>query len=134
MTAIVGYFLKKITKTNLIVEIPRNPKKSFSFEREKLGVTGKLKLRIMDFVCRYIIKRADHVKLLYPGQLDGYGNIKKEHLRIFHDFVPISSIKVSDKTNNYILFLGFPWYLKGVDILIRGFNLISSEFPECRLN
>jgi glycosyltransferase involved in cell wall biosynthesis len=29
--------------------------------------------------------------------------------------------------------MGYPWYLKGVDILIKAFNKITDEFPEYRL-
>ena len=33
----------------------------------------------------------------------------------------------------YILFIGHPWYLKGVDILIKAFKKISSTFPNYKL-
>ena len=132
-TGLAGYLLKKLTRTKLIIEVPGNPRKSFIFDSVTPGILNKIKTKISDFLLPFIINRANHVKLLYPKQLDGYENIRHVKLTIFHDFTPIKSIRSSNESDKYILFLGFPWYLKGVDILIKAFKLISNEFPEYRL-
>jgi len=133
----LGFLLSKLTKTKLIVEIPGNYKKAFLLDSRILTFIDKVKSKISDVIIPLVINRADHIKLLYPSQLDDYKNIKKHkiknHISIFHNFVPISAIKPSNESDKYILFLGFPWYLKGVDILIKAFNLISNEFPNYRL-
>ncbi len=51
----------------------------------------------------------------------------------FHEFVPLSILKPDGRSEKYIFFLGYPWFLKGVDILINAFNMISHEFPGYRL-
>ena len=132
-TGFAGYLLKKLTRAKLIIEVPGNPKKSFSFETKDPSIINKLKTKVGDLLVPFIINEADHIKLLYPTQLNGYKDIEKKQISIFHDFVPISAIKPSEESDKYILFLGFPWYLKGVDILIKAFKLISNEFPEYRL-
>ena len=132
-TGFAGFLIKIFTRTKLIIEVPGNPRKSFIFDSVTPGILNKIKTKISDFLLPFIINRANHVKLLYPKQLDGYENIRHVKLTIFHDFTPIKSIRSSNESDKYILFLGFPWYLKGVDILIKAFKLISNEFPEYRL-
>jgi len=132
-TGFAGYLLKMLTKAKLIIEVPGNPKKSFSFETKDSNIIDKLKTKVGDLLVPFIINGADHIKLLYPTQLNGYKDIEKNHISIFHNFVPISAIKPSEKSDKYVLFLGYPWYLKGVDILIKAFKLVSNEFPEYRL-
>jgi len=132
-TGFAGYLLKKLTRTKLIIEVPGNPKKSFSFETKDSNIIDKLKTKVGDLSVPFIINGADHIKLLYWEQLKEYSLIKNNKRSVFHDFVPINALKPSNESDKYILFLGFPWYLKGVDILIKAFKLISNEFPEYRL-
>ncbi len=129
-TGFAGYLLKKLTGVKLVVEVPGNPKKSFLFDSKIPDIITKLKSKINDILVPFIINRADHIKLLYPGQLNGYKNINKKQISIFHDFTQISILKSSEKSSKYILFLGHPWFLKGVDILIKAFKLASNEFPD----
>ncbi len=134
-TGIAGILLKILTGAKLIIEVPGNPKKIYIFDKQNPSLLDILKNRTINMLIPYIIRKADHLKLLYPNQLENYNiKIKRNCISIFHDFVPISTIKPSNlKDENFILFVGFPWYLKGVDILIKAFLLISDEFPKYRL-
>jgi glycosyltransferase involved in cell wall biosynthesis len=132
-TGLAGYLLKNIIKAKLIVEIPGNPKKSFSMDSETPDTINKLKNTVSDFLVQQVISGADHIKLLYPLQLEGYKKVGKNRVSLFHDFVPVATIRASEKTEKFILFLGYPWFLKGVDVLIKAFKVVSHEFPEYRL-
>ena len=132
-TGLAGYLLKKIIGAKLIIDVPGNPQKSFSFESVVLNRIDRLKIKIGNLLVQFVINGADHVKLLYPSQLDGYKSPKKSQISIFHDLVPISSFKKTDICDKYILFLGYPFFLKGVDILIKAFQSISHEFSDYRL-
>lgn len=128
-TGIAGLLLKKLTGVKLIIEMPGNPKKAFFFDAKKISITHRIKRRLADLIVPFVINSADHLKLLYPNQLSGYKNIDDKHASVFHTLVPISSLTPVDRYDEYILFLGYPWFLKGVDVLIRAFKLISQEFP-----
>lgn len=132
-TGLAGYLLKVFTKAKLIVEVPGNFKKAFLVNSKTSGTTDKLKNDIGYLLISFVINRADHIKLLYPTQLNGYNNIRETSRSIFHNFVPISAIKPSEESDKHILFLGYPWFLKGVDVLINAFKLISDEFLEYTL-
>jgi glycosyltransferase involved in cell wall biosynthesis len=132
-TGIAGYAVKKLTGAKLIVEVPGNPKKSFFFDSERPSFVCRLKAKMSEFIGPWVIKRADHVRLLYYSQLNGYTEVESNRVSVFHDFVPVHALEASNESCKYVLFLGFPWYLKGVDVLIKAFNLIAGEFPEYRL-
>ncbi|MCI0528726.1 MAG: glycosyltransferase family 4 protein, partial [Nitrospira sp.] len=132
-TGLAGVLLKLLTRAKLIVEIPGNPKKSFQLELGSTSIGPKIKGSIGSRLTSFIVHRADHVKLLYPDQLDGCAILDERKRTVFFDFVAINSLMPSSASEKYILFLGFPWFLKGVDILIKAFHLISEEFSEYRL-
>ena len=84
------------------------------------------------FIIPFVLKRTDRVKLLYENQLAPFNGLKlSKKVECFHDFVPISHFKPDIPSEaKYMLFLGFPWFLKGVDILLKAFN----KFPMITLN
>ena len=136
---LLAFVLRALVRVPVVIDVPGHPVKGFmSLTRDKLNYSKSI---LAKYIARFVCKNADAVKILYPSQLDSLGidlekNIK--HYRIFHCFVPVSKIlsfPVSPKTINspYIVTLGTPWYLKGVDILIKAFKEISSEFPDLKL-
>ena len=55
-------------------------------------------------------------------------------MSVFSNYVAVSKFFSENLIDGkYLLFLGYPWYLKGVDVLIKAFNRVSSEFPEYKL-
>ena len=132
-TGLAGYLLKKLARTKLIIEVPGDPKKSFLFNSKEPDSICKLNSKISNILVPFIINRADHIKLLYPSQLNGYKNSKKTPRSIFHNFVSINTCKAVEESDKYILFLGYPWFLKGVDVLIKAFKLVSREIPDYTL-
>lgn len=129
----------KITKSKVIIEVNGNFESAFRFGRKgeiKPSFVDKVKNTTAKSVIPFILEKADMVKLVYKDQLKllGFNHSKTINAVSFPNFVPISYfLKSPKKDGHYILLLGFPWYLKGVDILIKAFNKISSEFPAYRL-
>ncbi len=132
------WFYRKLTQSKLIVEVNGNFESAFKFGREgkqKATFADRLKDKWNKLIIFYVVQLADMVKLVYGKQLSPL-KIEKKRLRImsFPNIVPIKYfLEKEKKDGKYILLLGFPWYLKGVDILIKAFNVISKEFPEYRL-
>jgi glycosyltransferase involved in cell wall biosynthesis len=134
LTGMAGIVIAKLTGAKLIVEVNGNYRSSFIISSMNTEVLYVIKKRIVDFVIPFVLKQADAVKLLYKDQLRGYPGVKiSGQVACFHAFVPISDLKPSDNKEKNILFLGFPWYLKGVDILIKAFIKVSPLFPEYSL-
>ena len=84
-------------------------------------------------ILRIVLKRSDGITCLFERQLDPFRKIVEgKTIHAFHSFVSIESFK-NVREDKEILFVGFPFKLKGVDILIQAFKNISPRFPEWKL-
>lgn len=133
--SIAGLVVSRLTRTPLIIDVPGHPLKGYRYSSHW---GARIRAWAAGWLVPAVLKRADVLKLLYFAQLDGLQDAIWKKTVVFHDFVPLSTIeketgygKVED--GNYLLFLGSPWFLKGVDVLIRAFNLISDRFPAVSL-
>lgn len=135
LTGIISLAIGKMVGAKVIIEVNGNFESAF-----KYGTTGepdpplveRLKEVFSRLLIPFVLKRADRVKLLSDNQLDAFHlNLDKSKISMFSDFVPVQKfMECSRGDGKYILLVGYPWYLKGVDILIRAFNMISEEFPD----
>ena len=101
----------------------------------KTGISIKMKKIIFMFLVKISFRNAHIIKILNRKHLEEWqALIGNKHIIMFEDFVPthiFNSLKSHDE--KYVLFLGHPFYLKGVDILIKAFLNIADKFPEYRL-
>lgn len=131
----LGVLLKWLTGARLIVELNGNYASPLIWEEEEPTLTTRLKRKYCDLIVPLVLGRADATKVLYDDQLAAYRSrlrLKRPPVR-FHDYSMIDDLKPATGHDNYILFLGYPWFIKGVDVLIRAFRTLASEFPETEL-
>ncbi len=135
LPGIVGYVLKLFTGAKLIVEI--NTDNINAMKLTGTSLFKRLKSSLVPMVMRFILARADAVKfvnLVLRDKLTESFDLSRKELRNFFDFVPSSVFsRKRPEPPPYIFFAGFPYQIKGVDVLIRAFNLISRDFPAVRL-
>ena len=118
----------------MIIEVNGQFEAAFRFGGEQIGWKDRLKERYVRLVLPFVLRRADGVRLLYREQLRAFFAAPLDNAVSFADFVPIRRFREgSGSPSNYILFIGYPWYLKGVDLLIQAFNLLAEEFPHWSL-
>jgi glycosyltransferase involved in cell wall biosynthesis len=127
-TAAAALILKWLTRSRLILDIPGDPRTAYLCDSDHPTSGDKLKHSLAHLWTRFLLRHVDRLKLLFPEQMDIYPQAARIPKSLFAAFVPISSVNASSEEGNYVLFLGFPWHLKGVDVLIRAFNLISDDF------
>jgi len=130
---IVGVILKWFTGAKLIVEIPGVPENAFRFDAPNPGRRAKLKRLSADVLLNIVGTAADCIRLFYPWQLKGYPRLRKKKVAVFHAFVPVNAIAAQASDDKFVLSLGYPWYTKGIDILIRAFVSITPRFPNFKL-
>ena len=134
MPALAGVVLKLLTGAKLIVEIMTAPDLSYLYEHVR-PTWGDRVLRVYsDFCLHLTVLASDRVHLLYKTQLERYRLLRRVPVSVFHDFVPVALIPAPpQERDRIVLFVGAPWFLKGVDILIEAFKKVTDEFPDVTL-
>jgi glycosyltransferase involved in cell wall biosynthesis len=131
--SVAGTILKWLTGAKLVVEIPGVPENAFRYDTPNQGTTATVKRFFADRLLYFAGRASDCFKLLYPWQLQKYPGLQKKKAAIFHDFVPTRCVQLAAKEEQFILCVGYPWYTKGVDILIRAFKTIMRQYPDYKL-
>jgi len=126
---VVSWIAARLTGAKLVVDLVGNLTKSARYGAERFSTAQRLRHWINNWVAPFILRRADAVKLLYDAQV-GDWNVPRDRLFRFHDFVPLAEFHPSDRDDGYLLLVGYPWFLKGVDLLIQAFNRICDAFPK----
>ncbi len=135
LTGMVSLMIGKMIGARVIIEVNGNFESAFKYGMKGEAAPSRVE-RLKEMFSRvtipFVLKRADMVKLLSDNQLDAFHlSLDKSKISTFSDFVPVQKFMESPRGDGkYVLLVGYPWYLKGVDILIRAFNMISDEFPE----
>jgi glycosyltransferase involved in cell wall biosynthesis len=81
----------------------------------------------------FTLARADGIKTLFPRQLDGFRpRLRDPVTENFFDYVDLSPFRNLGE-EKVILFVGFPFRLKGVDLLIEAFKKIFPRHPDWKL-
>jgi glycosyltransferase involved in cell wall biosynthesis len=133
LTALAGIALKWLTGAQLIFEVPSEPGKAYLADTSRPRLVNHLFAGLAAIALHFAAFFADRASLLYPNQLARYPLLRRYPTSVIHAFVPISTVRRRELREKYILLVGHPWYLKGVDILIRAFRTIAAEFPDVKL-
>ena len=135
LTGPLAWLLSRMTGARFVVEVNNDFQNIANWKNRAPDFLTYLKLRYLAMVMPFVLNRADGVRLLYPTQVAGLRGLKpRDTYHYFHDFVATSLFRPSEPApQRYILFLGHPWYLKGIDLLIRAFNDLSPEHPDWTL-
>ncbi len=135
MGAAMASLLKMLTGSKLVVEIMTSPQLVHLTDAPSISFGKRLSHLFSDFCLHASGFFADRFHLLSRDQLAGYSWLKNVPVSVFHDFVPVSRIKERPGPSEepFVLLVGTPWYLKGVDLLLQAFAEIAPEFPGVRL-
>jgi len=137
VTGLVGYIVSKYLNAKLIVEVNGDFTHPAIYKEQKNRFFAFLKKTIFKLIARFVIYNSHGVRLLYKSQLD-WINMKKYQGQIMvgPDFVDIEPFLNNSKqytAENTILVIGFPFYIKGIDIIIKAFKSIETEYPNWHL-
>lgn len=130
---IAAVILKWITGAKMIVEVPGVPENAFRYDAPKPGIASSLKRFVADRLLNFVGRHADCIKLLYPTQLSKYRRLAGRRVAVFHDFVLVNTVRNEPSDQRFVLSVGYPWYTKGMDIVIQAFKRIAPDFPEYKL-
>lgn len=134
VTGVLAVIVSGLCRSKAVVEFNGNYHSAFIANEIRPGIQDRLKHSYVKRVIPFVVRNADGVKLLYPDQLNpALRAACSDRLFIFSNFVPIGKCYASGQARGYIMFCGYPWRLKGADLLVRAFLRITDQFPRVSL-
>ena len=132
-TGLIGLVVARITGAKFAPEVNG----VYTSEAEWLdmpnSISNKIKKTVYPIIMRFVLKKADGIKLLFKDQIRPFNKLcSVKTVRSFHCFVPTSQFHELPE-NKVVLFAGFPFKRKGVDILIEAFKKIAPKYPDWKL-
>lgn len=132
-TGVLGTIVSMITRTPLVIEVNGDYTSWANYWHIQNPFKRRLRRGISIFLESFTLRHAGGVKLLYPEQLDYFRNkIGKTVIRVFPNYLDVKNFRYIFE-RQVISVVGFPFHVKGVDIAIEAFKLISDKFPEWEL-
>ena len=133
MCGISAYLLRIFTRSKLVIEVNGDVMNAgFLGELTRLR---KMKKYFITKLTAFLLKKADKVKFLNHQHAEIYSRLAGiSNPEVFIDFVPTYLFSEGEsRFDKYLLFIGHPFFLKGVDILIKAFNMISADHKDFSL-
>jgi glycosyltransferase involved in cell wall biosynthesis len=134
VTGLLAWILSVITRARFVVEVNNDFQSVANWGVRSLNLLTLLKTTYVRVVAPFVLNRADGVRLLYRTQVEGFRGLRDPgKYECFHDFVATRLFGSDGSEPRRILFVGHPWYTKGVDLLLQAFNAVSPEYPDYTL-
>lgn len=132
---VIGAVIKLVTGARFVCEVNGvygDPAVLMDVENQ---VRAEIKRKRMLRLGSWVLARADHIKLLFPEQLERFDGVPDWPPRaVFCDFINFGRFRfVETKQEPVLLFIGFPFLLKGVDVLLKAFSRVAPDFLDWRL-
>jgi glycosyltransferase involved in cell wall biosynthesis len=132
-TGLLGSILCRLFNARLVTEVNGDYTDDTIYMDIKNPLKRWFKKFSMVTVEKHVLKRADAIKLLYDGQVDFFKPFPREpYIARFQNFVDANRFKNLGE-EKVVLFAGYPFWIKGVDVLIEAFKIISPKYPEWQL-
>lgn len=130
---VIGCGVKVLTGSPLIVEVNGHLRDARAASMAD-GRRNRARKLGFNAVCSSSLLLADAVKLLNREQFQEWRTIlSRRPCFEFHNLVPTSLFAPGGTERDYILAVGYPFRLKGVDLLLAAYDRVRAEFPGVRL-
>ncbi|WP_158253190.1 glycosyltransferase family 4 protein [Marinobacter maroccanus] len=131
-TGLIGLIVARLSGTKLVVEVNGDYTNKWNYSEIKSPIKRYFKRKAVLFVEKIVLRNSDGVKLLYHGQVDYFRPLRRPIIEVFPNYVNASRFHNIEHKKE-ILFVGAPMYVKGLDVLVSAFDLISPHYPDWTL-
>lgn len=141
LTGLTALLIAKLIRAKLIIEMPSAPEDSYRYARfgnvwqhaDKPDLRTLIARVFARWILYVVVLAADRVHLLYPWQLQKFPMLRRTPATVIPTFAPVSLVPNNVADEKFVLLVGAPWYVKGVDILIHAWRKIEDKFPDYKL-
>jgi len=134
LCGLVGLAASRTLGVPLVVEVNGDFDEAANYIKAGRGRISQRARRLRNaWTARRVLRHADGIKLLYQGQLENLGFTPHDQaVAVFPDFTA-TDMFVDLGERPEILLTGYPYHVKGVDILLDAFLRISPKHPDWTL-
>lgn len=135
-SGLIALIMKWLTGASFICEVNGAYADSRTFIEIEDPEARRSKQETMMKVGSRVLRRCDGIKLLFPEQIQGFGVEGNHPPRFcFPNLVDVDTFQPSGMPRaKRILFVGQPFHLKGVDLLLGAFAQVAGDHPEWELH
>lgn len=133
-SGMLAFFASRILNARLVSELNGDLSLPIQYVDEETGKYHRFKRFLYLKIIGAVISRCDGLKTLYPNQLAPYSDrlSNEQVVACFHDYVNLDGFDHKDE-EKVVLLAGFPFLIKGVDLLIAAFKQVADRHPDWRL-
>lgn len=130
---LLGVLLGRIAGARVITEVNGDYVAWAHYAAVRNSVLRRLKRKLNLTIEAFVLQHAHGIKLLYPEQIDYFQPLPHTKIiRTFPDYVNLTEFRNLGE-ENIVLLAGFPFFIKGVDILVSAFKQVAPKYPNWRL-
>lgn len=133
-TGMLSLSLSRLHRIPLMVEVNGDFTHPSNYDSVRNPVLRALKKQFYCAIERFVLARADGVKLLYAAQLAPLLGAKTPGavIHVYPNFLDVSAFRNLGETKTACI-IGFPFTVKGVDIAVSAFKSIADGFPDWKM-
>jgi len=130
---LLALYVARILRATFVCEVNGNYGDPDNFAHFRSKTWRRVRLLQMRLIGSFVLRRAVAVRLLFSTQLESFATLRPG--TIVRQCFALSCVDrfYSAPEEKIILSAGFPFEVKGVDVLIAAFTRIARRFPEWKL-
>jgi len=130
---LIGLLVRAVAGGKLVIEV--NTDHLFKRKEVRQGLSTRIAEAVKIALMRFTLPKADGIKFINQPITKSYrekfgltGNVPKQIT--FYSYIATQMLTRTDRHDPYILLVGHPFDIKGVDVLIKAFQRISPRYPD----
>lgn len=134
VTGAIGWLLASLYRARLICEVNGEYTADANFMHIRSPWMKAIKTWSVGVLTRFVLKRAAGIRTLFPSQLEDLGYRPRLDQVVVQspEFVNTEAFRDLGEEPT-VLLVGFPFFVKGVDIAIAAFKRVTDDFPGWKL-
>lgn len=130
---LLGLRVATITKGRLIAEVNGAYGNAFAFSQIRNRFVRAAKFAAFRALGSFVLRHCAGARLLFDSQLDAF-RVRRDRLvvRRFHELTHTHKFYNAPE-EPFVLLAGYPFLVKGADVLVQAFRKIADKYPQWRL-